>query len=277
MSEIEESVEIEDVVDSAIEEVTEDAPEYSPNYEYSVKDKTLEFDSRLRDSIKSKEDEDYIRDLYTRADGLESYKTKSAELESQTQSLVGGYKTLQDFRDKGDMRGLQKALGLTDDAILDFASTLLDEDELPEDQKQMLTDNRKLSDELADLRSRVSGFETTAASQRVDQEKQQLVSMIDSGHNELNQAMGAVGLNMMDEVIRQGTYEFQVSGREPSLQSVVDSVANRFAYMNRTTLPIVAEKQDVLPSVKGTNTAPVSSAIQSLDDLRKLAAQIPMK
>lgn len=275
MSEIEESVEVDDVVEAVADDALEE-PEYVPSYEYSVKDKTLEFDSRLRDSIKSKEDEDYIRDLYTRADGLESYKTKAADFESQAQSLVGGYQTLQDYRDKGDMRGLQKALGLTDDAILDFASTLLDEDELPEDQKQMLTDNRKLSDELADLRSRISSFESTAANDRVSSEKAELVNMIETGHTDLNQAMSAVGLDMMDEVIRQGTYEFQTTKKEPSLQSVVDRVAARFAHMNKATMPITTEKQVVLPSVRGGNVAPVSEGIQSLDELRKLAAKIAL-
>jgi len=267
---------IDDVIeDSTIEGQDEvlDVPSYEPDFGYSIKDEKLEFDERLRGSVKSKEDEDYIRDLYTKAGGLDEYKTKYADVESQAQNLIGGYEKLQSMRDGNDIRGIQKALGLTDDQILDYATALLDEDELPSEQKEVIQSNRKMQDELTDLRSKVNSFESQQSMSRKDSEVNGLKTMVSSDrYRGVNDAMAAVGHNMFDEVMMRGTHQFKVTGQEPSVQSIVDQVASQFAYLSKEQT--TEENKQVLPSVRGTNTAPVKSEISSLDDLRKLASQI---
>lgn len=259
-----------DIVDDVVDEIVED--EYVPNYDYKVKDETLKFDERVLGSIKSKEDEDYYRDLYTRAAGLDSYKAKVKETESQAQTLIGGYKTLQDLRDGGDIRGLQKALGLSDDAILDFATELLDEDELPEEQKTMMASNRTMQSELDELRTKVSGYDARDSDARVLAEKNELSSIIKSDtYSEVSNAMAAVGHDMSAEVIREGTMMYNQSGVEPSIAEVVKIVHDRYSYITNLNM---SEKKQVIPSVKGGNTNAIQTEITSLEQLRKLAGQI---
>jgi len=135
-----------EIVTDTGEIATEESVEYTPSYKYKVKDEEREFDKRLHAAIKTKEDEDYIRDLHTRADGLDTYKKKHSDLEGQTNKIVAGLQKLQQFRDSGDIGNLVKSLGLKDDALIDYVKSVLDEDNLPKEQKDYLERMRKLED-----------------------------------------------------------------------------------------------------------------------------------
>ena len=236
------------------------APEYEPNFNYNVKDEEREFDERLRGSVTSKESEDYLRDLYTRADGMESMKAKmeernsyTSELEGTAASMTQGFKTLQGFRDAGDMRGLSKALGLKRDAILDYAEQLLDEDALPEEQKAAIVQNRDLLDKIAGLENKVSKFESDTANSTVDSEIKEMQSMIASeAYSPVANVMKEKGIDITTEIIREGTFEYHRSGVEPSIESVIQKVANKYNFL----VPITEEEtieplqKKVLPNVK---------------------------
>lgn len=94
-----EPVEEKEVVEEKVEEVVEEEkieeeqkPEekkeevYVPNLAYKVYDEEKQFDGKVAQLIKSKEDEEFFRDLYTRAEGLPVVKQKLDKYREEAQS-----------------------------------------------------------------------------------------------------------------------------------------------------------------------------------------------
>ncbi|GAG39911.1 unnamed protein product, partial [marine sediment metagenome] len=57
-----------------VEAETEQQTEYEPNFNYSVKSESHEFDEWIRPLVKDTESEEHVRQLYTRAKGLDHVK-----------------------------------------------------------------------------------------------------------------------------------------------------------------------------------------------------------
>jgi hypothetical protein len=72
---------------------------YKPNFTYNVRRKEHTFPEALKEVIKSKEDENYWRDVFTKADALEPIKADRERLEQQynglAQPMTEFYKELQ--------------------------------------------------------------------------------------------------------------------------------------------------------------------------------------
>ena len=125
-----------------VEEQVEEpeTPAYEPNYKYSFKSEEREFDERLRGVITSKENEEYIRDLVTKAEGLDSYKSKLSEKEqsfgdlerlyseanTNAQKYETGFERLEQLKNS-DLSSFARAWGISDQQIFDLARGLLDE------------------------------------------------------------------------------------------------------------------------------------------------------
>lgn len=275
----------------AVEESTE--PEYIPNYSYKVKDEELEFDEILRTAVTSKEAEERLRDLHTRAAGLDSYKTKYTDLEgkygnveSQAQKLVGAFNTLKELRDKKDWNGLTEAIGLTPDLVTDWALALDDHQQLPEEQRQMIEQNRQMQAQLAQMQNQMTDYQSMGQEQRIEQEVNELKSLVSSeAYSPVSQAMSEKGLNMTDIILDHGHKIYRQTGQEPSIKEVVDQVAQQYNFL-LTTQPVQEQglpqvnpvqappvQQQTLPSVTGSNTA-ATGEVMTLDKLKQLANNI---
>jgi hypothetical protein len=239
--------------------------EYTPNLSYSVRDEEFQFDERFKDVVKSKDDEEYIRDLYTRSAGLDTYKNKYGELESQTNSLIQGFNTLKGFRDSKDMRSLMKALNVDEETLLDYTEELLKEHELPEEQRQLIERNRQLEERVNGFESKLSGFQEQEVNRRVDDDLNELRSLVSNDiYNPVANAMQSVGLDMAQEVLSAGHMEFSRTGKEPTVASVVKAVADKFNYLTKNQ----TSNKPVLPTVNSTGSSHVASKVKSIDDIR---------
>ena len=79
------------------EETTEASPpEYTPDFSYSVHDEPMEFPEHVRPAVTSKEAEDYIRDLLTKAEGLPKVKSRLDEVTQNFENLQPKYKESND-------------------------------------------------------------------------------------------------------------------------------------------------------------------------------------
>ena len=292
-----EQVSLADKIDQVAEsrsntEDVEDSPEseeYTPDFSYTIKDEKREFDESLRSFLTSREQEEKLRDLYTRADGLETYKEKFNkrdnefnELSGQSSALLNGYQKIKELRDSNDMRGLQRALGLKKEQILDYASVLLDEEELPEEQQQMINQNREMSEKLQLLENELNQFKTSSADRRVQDDMRELEGLLNSDkYKPLADEMAANGFNMFDEVHKAGHHEYLVTNKEPAIVDVVDQVAQRFGAVfntnnnneqqEETEVTIQDIQKKTLPRVKGTSKRAVEQKVRSIADLRKLS------
>lgn len=260
--------------------------DYSPDYTYKFKDEVRNFDERFNENIKSKEDEDAYRDLYTRADGLDSYKskysdleTKYSDLEGQAKQLTGGFEVLQNLTngEGKDMRGLMQALGVSNDDILDYSETLLNEEELPEEQKKLVLQNREMTQRMSDMESRMSNMTNEAGSAEYTREQDELNSLIGTEDVQpLAAKMEEFGVSLYDEVVTHGRNIFENTNKMPSIPSVLKLVSDKYSRMLNIggTTNNIAETEDrkpTLPSVKANANRSAGGKVKSLDDLRALA------
>lgn len=273
--------------DTDLDETPPESEEYAPDYSYMYKDEKREFDERVRGAVGNKETEEYLRDLYTKADGLDSYKEKYTKRDSEygelydhSQALTSGYQKLQTMRESGDHRGLQNALGLSKDFVIEWGLALAEEDELPEAQKQQLQSQRDMEAKMTAYEQKISQFEASHAESRVQDDLNQLEMFVSSESiKPVAQAMKEKGHDLVETVVAIGQLEYQKTGIEPSIESVVSRVADQYRYLVQQE-PVQqqqqqqAVKQPTIPSINGNNQATVDKPVSSMDDLKKLAELI---
>lgn len=292
-----------EVVDS-VEAIVEDGePAWALDYTYKVKDEVMEFPEHLRGSIASKEQEDELRDLYTRAAGLDSYKSKNTELMDQNNELAGlkpelnrlvdGYRNIKELRDGKQYHKLIETLNWDKEDLIDFAEELLSEEELPEDQRVAIEGNRLLEKQVQALKYQVENFQSSEERRDMEAEEQELGTILShEDYAEKVALLSEVGVNVEQDVISLGTQMFNDSGRKiyPSVSDVVAKVfENRQLLIDKIAPNItknveevkteqvgerVIVRQPTLPKVSGTNNN-VLDEVYSLDKLREMSDQIP--
>ena len=282
------------------EPAVEEAPAYEPNFTYKVKDEEYEFDDFLRGGLTSKDQEEALRELYTKSRGLDGYKEKLSTKEQEYEKVVAeagkyvnGFKKLKDHVDtantSGDFREIARTLGLDEKALINYAAKLVEEDQLPEDQKRLIDENRSLQDKRRSVESRMSEYDVQS-SQR--QEQDYIQGMNASLQNvpeasTLKDVMAELKKDFFQEYASLNQ-RMENAGLRPSF----NDVAMRLVDDNRHLLELqelrktkqqlqqqqVSEpdigNKPILPTVKGNNSAAVEKEISSLDDLREKANQV---
>lgn len=264
-----------------------EAPEYVPSYTYKVLDEERQFDERLKAAIKSKEDEDYIRDLYTKADGLENYKRKYGEVEGKVsklsqanQKLVEGLKKIQKFRDEGDLESLFEALGIDEDAHLQHSLTVAQRRQLPEDQRNAHLEARRYKSEAERNADRLAELERRDQERFVESQINELKILTSAPEvQSLSSMLASKGVNLNEEILKHGHFMYQQNGYEPSVKEAVDSVVKKYSAFVQTQSPqaqqlAVIEKKSTTPAIKGTSGVNRAEKKVSLADLKKMADNI---
>lgn len=260
---------IEEVVDEVVVDDSGNAVEedYKPTLTYKVLDEEKEFDKRLHDVVKDKETEKYIRDLYTRADGLDSYKKKYGEVEQQASMLVKGFEKIKSYRDAKDFGNLTKALGINNDDLINHVKTILERERLPEDRRAEIERLERLEEKNKLYEERLASLNDEVENSKVENDLAELKGLVQAPTTAtVAQAMKKHGFDIMDEVIKDGQYEYSKTGKEPPIKDVVTRIVNKYKHLS--TAPT---KKETLPTVKGGNSSAISKPISSLAELRKLA------
>ena len=131
-------------VDGGPPQADPEKPAYEPDFGYQIRGEQFTFDERLHSAVKDKETEDFLRDTFTKAHGLDSVKTRLDESETkygdlQTQfnqsrlendNFRGNLERLNAMKES-DPLGFQRQWGLSDTWVLDRASSILDHQENP--------------------------------------------------------------------------------------------------------------------------------------------------
>jgi len=268
------------------EEILEEPGEgdYTPDYTYKFKDEVRNFDERFSPSIKTKEDEDAIRDLYTRADGLDSYKSKYsdlegnyAKLEGQTQALTSGFETLQKLSDDKDMRGMMQANGVSKEMLLEYAAELLDEEELPESQRTLVEQNRSMKQKMAGLENSLAGMNSDQDRAAMERQVNEVNNLIKSdGFSPIAAAMEKFGFNVFDQIVTEGRNITTATQKEPSTAEVMSLMAQKYGKLVKqeelvTNNEEAIARKSTLPSINGTSSRAAGGKFKTLDDLKAYA------
>lgn len=144
---------IEDEKEPEEGEPTQDSEEVDPtepepkvedfDFTYKVQGEVKEFDERLKNIIKTKEDEAFVRDLLERADGIHHVKEHRDRLKSEVNDLKAvldetNYKIEKSraLAKGGDPLGAIKELGFTEDDIIKAATVLVVDDDMEKQKYQ---------------------------------------------------------------------------------------------------------------------------------------------
>jgi hypothetical protein len=274
---------------------TEDipSPDYTPNLKYSVADQEKEFDDMFKEFVKSKEHEEKLRDLYTRADGLERVKMRRDELENKYQTLESQVGEVMRTVEKGDLKNamsalgvdvsdfgaIAKGLGYTKEQILQHAYQLASltpeqeqyQNQLTEAQMQQMQLQKEREHYQQELQMlKVQGRKTELQSVLTSQEVSGLTKTYDS-------ALGTPGA-FEQEVIRRGFLHHKLTGEDLPVHAAVEQVAAIARHMKQAQEPKAPRSQGeikVIPNVgSGGSQAPVSKKISSIESLKAYASTL---
>lgn len=271
-------------------------PSYEPNLKFKVKDKELEFDPRFHAIVKSKEDEDFLRDLHTKAYGLDEIKAAKEALAQEFEQNKGEWaRQQQELRRLFSLReaNLGEFLGklqINDDQLIEYLEAKNNPEirESPHFQKanQLSTEHFTLKNEYEDLRTshqqnvfELHQIKMDLAMNRPDvQEFAKLYETRVPGQS-------------FKELVRQtGDLIFKTQGKVADPRELVDQVISAYRPMfpaNQVTTqdPHVQQPQaQVTPQQSapkppvnigsGSNSAPVKRKFKSFDEVRRYASQL---
>ena len=286
-----ETEEEDDSQETAEGEVEQEA-KYDPNFKYKVRDKELEFDEFLRGSITSKEQEEKLRQLYTRSVGLDEVLASRQEISGKLEGLNAQLQKVAQFVDRDDFDSAFKRLGIDETKVMQWMAKKLQFEDLPEDQKRLYNEKRA-----ADL----ALFEREERDQLRDQ---QLMGILAQNRSmELDFVLAKDGVSdvakAFDERIGQpgafrkevenfGLFTFQTKGKDISAEEAAVEVANRYKALlglsgaassagsaaSATEKPVITTKPNhpTIPAV-GKAGSPGKRPVQTMAELRKRAAE----
>ena len=283
-------------------------PAYEPNLTYSFMDQEFTFDDRVKDLVKSKEDEDYFRDLYTaqkahakykEMGGIREVESKLGEYDSLTgfktqyEELDRDVKQLGQMLQNGNIEQFRQTLGIPKEQLLEWA---INEAKAQQDPaySQQLNQQYQQQQQTFDLQYQNQMLQNNIQQQEVQQYHAQLDSALESSEvaKAFDSAVGTPG-SFKQAVINHGIAQFQNMGRNISVQEAVAQVTQQYQGLVATkpvgteqvqptptqqqtpnnpdnTVVIQQQGKKTIPNVQGGNQSPAKKAIKSLDDIRKI-------
>jgi len=301
---------------AAPEAVVGEAPkDYVPDFHYRFKDEKREMDDFWKGFIKDPESEKKIRDTLQRADAVEMYKSKTQEITQQIES----YKQLEQeytpvierleeikmmYAEGRDQEALQ-ALGFTtervlesmdDQAIYNEARRRLQFKNLPEEQKQVYHEKKKIYAESVEKERRYQ----TELQQREAGYSQVFSQLVEMTKSQMNQELARPEVKSLSDkfdaqngagafaefVRKQGENLVNEQGRYLTPSEVVTHVMKTFGAFvtpaasagvgsaaQQTQQNIITKKASI-PSVGSTSGSPAKQGISSMADIKRIRAQM---
>lgn len=273
----------------------QEAPQYQPNFKFKSYDKEAEFDEFVRPLVKDKDTEEKLRDLYTKAYGLEPMKQKytklqeeHAPLKTKYDTLYGNVNRLGQFLEKGDLDNFFQGVGVKEDQIYKWALHKLQMQEMPPEQRQAyqeLSERRRnetlMAEQYALTQAELQKLQTQQRMFELDQNlsRQDLKPMIDAYESKVGQP-GA----FRQEVIRHAQLVFKESGQDLSATDAINQVLERYKPflqmqasnpMGQPSPQVQSQSRaPVIPNVTGRSTSPAAKQVRSLDDIIKLSKEM---
>jgi hypothetical protein len=267
--------------------------QYVADMSYKYLDETRTIDDRFAPILKSKEDEDLIRELYQKSDGLERQKERSKYFETQHAELQKNYQSVYNTSEanaaetarlaemaKKDLRSFARLQGIDEESILQAAAGIIEEQENPElaRQSQLLYEQRQ-----AQYQS-----ETEAAQLRKEVAQMRSHQHVQS-FNSAMQGQYAGQKQQVDSILGQGAFEREVAltgeslsrqqGRTLSVDEAVNATLQRFGSLMQTatpapTAPVQPTQQQAAPAAPanlGSGTqgaAPIKKRFSTLGEMK---------
>lgn len=298
-----------------VDAVLADTPqEYVPNFHYKFKDEKREVDEFWKGFIKDPASEQKIHETLQRADAVEMYKSKMSEvtqevehfkaLEQQYSPVIERLEEIKGLYAEGKDREALEALGFTservlesmdDQAVYNEARRRLQFKNLPEEQKQVYHEKKKIYAESiekdrryqTELQQREAGY-SQVFTQLVEMTKSQMTQELARPEvKSLSDKFDAQnGEGAFAEFVRkQGETLVNEQGRYLTPSEVVSHVIRTFgAFVTPTASAsagtvapqstTIVTKKAIIPSVTSTSASPAKQGISSMADIKRIRAQM---
>ncbi len=268
---------------------------YQPNYKYTALGKEQEFDEFVRNAVTNAEQEKRLREIYEKAHGMDSIKTRFNETRGTLQSTrqeLGGIKEhlkeLGGFIGQKDYGSMLKFFKIPENDMLEWAMQYAQRQQMPPEERQLYDARDAAAQQVRELQK-----------QNEYLMEQQRVSIANARQYELDNAMqdpnitgfsqafdaraGQAGAFQM-EVARRGALHYQVTGQDLPPSEAVKQTLLALGYTGGGSAqqngaqqaPMQTQAQTVrkaptLPNISGKSSSPTKRAPKSLEEMRKLA------
>lgn len=270
-----------------------EAPKYEPNYKFTIGDKEHEFDEFLRTAIKDKDTEEQLRQLYTRAHGLDAVKERNKQTQEylkverqEKEQLQGFYKELDGYINQRDFGAFLERTGIDKNLVFEWVKQELEYQELDPQKKYAYDRDREF---------RKNSYAESARLQHLEKQNQQILTQ--QRNFELDAALSKPEIaevakafdeasrrngtpSFREEVIQRGIAKFYATKQDTPAEVLVSEMAKMFSHMAmpKASVPqptpapqtVVTAKPPVIPHVGGGNTSPVERQVRTLEDLEKV-------
>lgn len=276
--------------------------EYKPNYAYKAYGEEKEMDEFIRPFLTNKDVEDKVRELYSKAGGLDTIKTKHEKLTAEHDTLKGNWeaehiplqKTIAELRgalqDK-DLGAFFDKLGVKKETVFNWALDEAKREEMSPEQQRDYDGRIELSRQNRDLRTKNEVLVNEGQQAGIDTLTRDLDLAL--SNPEVNQVMqafdqskGRVGA-FRDEVILRGQATANQTGKDVPAQEALAGVmgllsVNYGAPVTPTVAPAnggappvlqVPGNKPVIPNFGGAGTAPIRRHPTSIDELKEMRKQ----
>ena len=265
--------------------------EYSPNYKYTLMDKEHEFDEFLRPVVKSKEHEEKLRDLYTKANGLDQLKFKNNKIleenktyKGETEKLQSAFNTFQTYIKNNDLDSLFEAAGIEENKVLNWVKAKIEYSEMDSEQKRAYDEAKNFQKRSYSREEQYEQLQTQYQEVRTQQRNFELdqvlskpeVQSVVKAYNDYAQSKGSHSFR--DEVIRRGKAHYRETGEDLPAEVIASEMVKFYSGMvlapsapqEQVKGPFTPNRPSVIPVVGGGNTSPIHRAVNSIEDLIKI-------
>ena len=279
----------EDEVASAEAAPTEEIPPFTPDFKVRVMDKDHELPEFLRPLVTDTEKEKEIKELYTKALGLDYVKPKHEELQTQFQGFQKGFETLSRMPHEGKLQEFLDFYKIPKQALYEHVKAQLEYEQLAPEEKARVDHDRKVEWEArqGDLRVQQS---LTQQQQLLSQMQDQMVDMalsrqdISAAAQEFDTRVGRPGA-FRQEVFNRGNLAYHTTGKVIPVNQAIEEVMHYLGYVeqepnagnshgkppiSQNTAPVKQKKLPTLPNLGNSRSAPVKKQVTSLAQLKEI-------
>lgn len=263
-------------------------PEYTPNYKWKAYDKEGEFDEWMKPVIKTKEQEERLRQLYSMNEAFPEMQNKYKSAQEVAQKFYNIEKNigkLEKSLNSGDVEGFFSGIGFNEKQTMEMLSRYVLEkmkiQELPPEEKmkhqQFVESRRKAADyeeKYTEIEKKLMDFEMRQLESELntvlsDPETSELMRVYEERIGKPGAFKEGV-VKVGDELSRQR--RTTVSPREAANQ-FADGIKKLLGFNNQSNVQTTqAKPKPVMPNIQGRSTSPAQKAFTSLEDIEKYAA-----
>lgn len=279
------------------------APAFTPNFKFKAANKEHEIPEFLRGVIKDEQSQKFLHQLFEKAYGIDTIKERFNGVRQEFQQLEQTHgkvmNTVQMGREayqRGDLDTVFKTFRIDENKVLQWAVRKVQLSQMPPDQRQVHE-----AREAAERRAwELERMQASQGQEHLQSQSEQLMTMLDMvleqpTYSSLAQEYDArqkrpdSPQTFRDLAIRMGEFEFHTSGKVLSPVEAAQRAADLLGGGTQkppqqvaTAAPAqqatpAAPQKIILPNVGGTGkpaSTPAKSPPKSLDDLRKIHAQM---